>query len=182
MRRPVFLLLALTCVTGLVVGTGGFTSGSADRTTEIAVVGDERAYLGIAEKLQCGAGSGIGENKEAVVNRFPSATIDSVTLSVAIPATETGALRIGPRGSTEQIGPGESTRFALQGPFDTGESATVQVKPPTGRVSSAETVVFEQVEATGTSVGVAVTDRRVDVHCPAGTGKGAGTTPTESGG
>lgn len=180
MRRAVLILLALAAVTGLAVSSGGYTSASADRTTQVSVVDDEHAYLGIADKLQCGAGSGIGQNKNAVVNnRFPGTTLDAVTVKAAIPNSETGELRIGPRGSTDQIGPGESTTFDLDGPFDSGESATIQVKPPTGNVSAAGTLVFEQVRAGGSSVKVAVNDRNVDVDCPAGTGGGGPDTDSE---
>jgi len=159
---------------GLAVSSGGFTSVSADRTTKVAVVDDEHAYLGIADKLQCGAGNGIGQNRNVVVNRFPGTTLDAVTVRAAIPNGESGELRIGPRGSTEQIGAGESTEFELDGPLTSGESATVQVKPPTGTVSATDTLVFEHVHASGTGIEVAVDDRTVDVDCPAGTDKGGG--------
>jgi len=168
MRRPLFLLLGLTALIGLAVSSGGFTSVSADRTTEIAVVEDDQAYLGIADELQCGAGNGVGQNKNAVVNRLPGAPINSITIVATIPTSETGELRIGPGGPAEQIGPGESTQFVLDGPFTPGESATIQIKPPTGNVSAAETVVFEKVRASGAGIEVAVDDRDINVNCPPG--------------
>lgn len=46
-RRRVSLALALLAVALLAVGTGGFSSSAADRGLEIAVVDDERAFLGV---------------------------------------------------------------------------------------------------------------------------------------
>lgn len=81
-----------------VSGTGGFSSTVAERGVEVAVVDDDRAYLGIDQ-----AGVNDGTWNVTMTNRLSSGTALDVTVSVAE--------------STESVtlGPGESVRLSFTG-------------------------------------------------------------------
>ncbi len=63
------------------VGTGGFSSAAADRSVEVAVVGDDDAYLGFQQFPV--TTNGTTNLTVTVSNRFPpGTTLDTVKISV----------------------------------------------------------------------------------------------------
>lgn len=175
-RRIALLGLCAVSLT-LMVGSGAFTSTSADRTVSVTVVEDDSAYLGIGDTLQCGVGNGVGDNRNVVTNRFATTTLDQVKVRLSVAGD--GALRVsdspGASGSSngngagdafETIDAGDSVEFTYTlGP---GDGATVQVQPPTGNTTVADSVHLEVVEASGDGVDISADARTLNVRCPAG--------------
>lgn len=175
-RRIALLGLCVVSLT-MMVGSGAFTSTSAERPVSVNVVDDDRAYLGVGDTVRCGVGNGVGNNKNVVTNRFATTTLDPVTVRLSVAGD--GALRVsdspGASGSSNENGAG--------GPFETidanssveftytlapGEGATVQIQPPTGNTTAADSIHLKIVEAGGDGVDISTDERTLNVRCPAG--------------
>jgi hypothetical protein len=163
-------VIVLCVAVSLSLGVGSYGSVSAERSVSVSVVPPEEAYLAFGDDLQCGRGGGNGDNDEFVRNQFGgNTTIERVEVEVT--AVE-GAVRVGTGGPATQLSSGASARLTFDGPYEPGESASIQIKPPRGNVSSADTLAVELVEATGSGVRVAETSLTYEVSCPGGDGGG----------
>ncbi len=115
MFRRATLVLAVLGLLAAVPATGGFSTVTADRDLSVAVVADDRAYLGVDV-----AENTTGDVTVTVVNRFP-VTLGTVT------TTANGTTR-----TVENLAPGESAtlefedceRVAIEG---TGEDTRVEL-------------------------------------------------------
>jgi len=161
--RRVVAVVALCVAISLSLGVGSYGSVSAERSVNVSVAPPEDAYLAFGDELQCGMG---GDNDEFVKNQFSgAATIERVEVEVT--AVE-GYVRVGTGGPSTQLSPGASTRLVFEGPYEPGESASIQIEPPTGNVSGADALAVELVEATGPRVRVSETRVTYELSCPGG--------------
>lgn len=104
-RRAVSVLLAATAATMLVTGSFGFTSVSADRGVDVAVVEDENAYVSVSVcQKPHGNGNENGANpvKVTVTNQYSEAF--NVT-TVSGDGTDKSPA------SGDELSPGESVRY-----------------------------------------------------------------------
>lgn len=93
-------LLVVLAAVALVTSTAGFSTASADRAVQVAVVDDDAAYLGIAERSS-GTANGTTNLTVAVTNRFPTGTsLETVRVSAG----------------------GQTTALASGDPLDPGET------------------------------------------------------------
>lgn len=138
--RHVSLALALAALVAFSVGTGGVSSTTAERGVSIAIVDDERAYLGI-EAVDTNATSGEEITLFRLTNRFDhelseldgAVMNDDMSIEMAMPAT---------------LAPGASG--PVNATFECTENTTE------------ETIV--QIEVAGDGVSV-VTNETVTVEC-----------------
>jgi hypothetical protein len=150
----------------MALGVGSYSSVSAERSASVSVVEADEAYLAFADGLQCGAGGGVGDNDEFVKNQFAgNTTIEYVEVEVT---AKGGSVRVGTGGPATQLSQGASTHLTFEGPYEPGEAAGIQVKPPNGNVSGADGLAVELVEASGPGVDVAETSLTYEVSCPGG--------------
>lgn len=158
-RRIALAVVALATVAVFATGAVGFTNVSAERGVSVAVVDDERAYLGLTgERITCRTIPGEGEQPAEtcsnvplleVTNQFPSEmTVTDVSISRA------GAVAAGDLEGTD---------------LDVGETGTLRgdvtdaCSPSAGssdRVSLAITVSVETESAAATRF-----DKTVSVTC-----------------
>ncbi|GAB3322711.1 hypothetical protein [Haloplanus salinarum] len=164
-RRRIVAVLALCVAASMALGVGGYSAASADRSVSVTVAEPSEAYLALDGSLQCGMGRGVGNNKGFVHNRFPeNTTVERIDVTVT---AVDGYVRVGTGGQAEQLGPGESADLTFWGPYDSGDSAGIQVKPPTANnVSGADSLHVEIDSATGPNVGVSGATRTYEVDCP----------------
>lgn len=168
------VLLGLACASLLLAsGSGAFTAISADRSVEVSVVDDDEAFLAIPDRdLQCG-----NPPENTVVQNHFRSTLDSVVLSVAVPASADTGLKVAAKGgeSPEELSPGGETdiHFPATGisGYAPGEGAVLQVTPTNG--TTPDTVDID-VEASGGGSDVSVDDRQFDVDCANNVTKGNG--------
>lgn len=164
--RRLAVVLSLCVVASMSFGVGGYSSVEADRNVSVSVVEDEDAYLAFDDDLQCGS------NNVLVRNQFVgNTTIDRIEVDVTAIG---GYVRVGTGGPSTQLGPGDSTRLTFLGPYEPGDAVRMQVKPPTGNVSGADSLNVELLEATGTGVSVSGATHSYVVNCPGGPSKSAG--------
>jgi hypothetical protein len=78
------------------------------------------------------------------------------------------SIRSGASTRVPSIRSGASTHLVFEGPYEPGESASIQIKPPTGNVSGADALAVELVEATGPRVRVSETRVTYELSCPGG--------------
>lgn len=158
-REPLLVVAALVCL-GLVVGSGGFSTVSAERGFSVAVADDGNAYLGVqthAPELRNG-------NHDValvtVTNRFPTAIVD---VDATIRSAKT------PR-------PPRLTGHGLEppsAPISVGESAAVTARVTCGANpggTSEFAVHLTAVTATGSTVEL---ERGITVTCTGEPNRGA---------
>jgi hypothetical protein len=163
--RRVVALVALCVAASMALGVGSYSSVSAERSVSVSVVPPEEAYLGFDDDLQCGMG---GNNQAFVRNQFAgNTTIEYVTVEIT---AENGYVRVGTGGPATQLSPGASTHLTFEGPYEPGEAASIQVKPPHGNVTGADELSVELIEARGSGVRITEASRTYDVYCPGGSG------------
>lgn len=162
MKRRAALLCLVCASLLLATGSAAFTTTEADRSVEVRVVDDSNAYLAFGESLQCGSGGGNGDNQNVVRNQFPE-SIQSLTLRFTVKG-ESGALKIGKRGSTERLETGESKtiRFTQISP---GSGVTVQITSPGKGKEVADNVSVTVIKAIGEGVEVSTDERHFEVSC-----------------
>jgi len=164
--RRVVALVALCIAASMALGVGSYGSVSAERSVSVTAAPPEDAYLAFGDDLQCGMSGGNGDNGAFVRNQFGgTTTIERVEVEVTAIG---GSVRVGTGGTATPLSSGASTRLTFDGPYDPGDSASIQVKPPRGNVSGADTLAVELVEATGSGVRVAETSLTYEVACPEG--------------
>ncbi|MFA9515814.1 hypothetical protein ACERIT_01105 [Halopenitus sp. H-Gu1] len=160
LRRRIVAIVALLVVGSMAFGVGGYSSLSVERNVTVSVVSSENAYLGISDELQCD-----GEN-DFIRNQFgDDTTIDSIEIEVT---TVDGSVRVGTDGAMDQLESGESTELTFQGPYESGASAAIRIKPPSGNASGAAFLEVELLDVSGTDVTVSGARRTYDVNCPDG--------------
>lgn len=103
---------------------------------------------------------------------IPTRYIDPTTIEcIEVEVTAGGGyVRVGTGGRTTQRSPGASTHLIYSESSGPGEAVSIQVTPPHGNVTRADTLSAELVEATGPGVRVTETNRTCDVSCPGGSG------------
>ncbi|WP_435067013.1 hypothetical protein [Haloplanus sp. C73] len=165
--RRLTVVLALCVVASMSFGVGGYSSVDADRNVSVSVVEDEDAYLAFDDSLGCGVGNNVLVRNQFVGNT----TIERIEVDVTAVG---GYVRVGVRGPGTQLAPGDSTQLTFLGPYEPGDAARMQVKPPTGNVSGADSLNIELLEATGQGVSVSVATQSYVVNCPGGPSKSTG--------
>jgi len=105
-RRRLFALLAVTALAVSAVGTGGFSTTTADRGVTVDVVGDENAYMALEYKDKT-----VSEGTHSLVTATNQFAQDvSFTISANVEQSHTN-LSVSVNGdiSDENISPGDST-------------------------------------------------------------------------
>ncbi|WP_276270690.1 hypothetical protein [Haloarcula litorea] len=143
MDRRAAALLGLAAVLALAIGSGGYSSVSADRQVTVEVVGDEDAYMSLEYRET-------GEVEEGsvltVTNRFAE-TVD-LTVWYRVEDQQTDPSESGTMESFDGIGPGDSVILTCA---DIGDS---------------EGIASFDVAAEGSSVSAQTTDSRtVEIEC-----------------
>jgi len=97
-RRTFLLVVALVTTLGLTLGTGGFSSVSADRGIDIAVTDDEQAFLAFSQNTT-DTTNGTTAVDVTVGNQYPAGTaLSTVTVTIngtAVDLAENGQLSTG---------------------------------------------------------------------------------------
>lgn len=148
-RRAALAVATLTLLASVVV-TGGFSSVSADRTVQVAVAEDSRAYLSITEPAQ---NLSAGEQRVTLLtlqNRFAT-RLTGVEVTVAGDGTSPPNLN-----GTDPVDHPESLAI--------GEEGDVSVTVYCGDSGSDEFRVAVDASGPGVSVGL---NRTVRLTCPA---------------
>lgn len=124
-RRHLLGLGVAVTVLASISGTGGFSSTVAERGVEVAVVDDERAYLGIDRE-----GVNDGTWNVTVTNRLSDGTALDVTV------------RVSGKAESVTLRPGASTRLAFDG-VSCGDAVRIVGETDDGsvRIEAARTVV-----------------------------------------
>jgi hypothetical protein len=99
------LLLVGVAVLAVTVGTGGYTTTSAERGVNVAVADDEHAMIGVEQTVA--TGNGTTELRVTVTNQFPS----RVALSAA--SVRVGGRTVGLTASGT-LGPGEAATATFE--------------------------------------------------------------------
>lgn len=140
LRKPLLLALCLAVVPAAVYGTGSLSAMSTDRTVDVAVVGDDRAYLGIETETGQGYVGGDAFTVLWLTDRFSE--------DVALVSVSTGSSLVETETST---------------PVDIGgESEPLPVRARCGQAGS-ETVAFTVVAESPSAR--AVVTRAASVTC-----------------
>ena len=156
-RRRIALLALCVASATLVVGSGAFTSTSAERPVSVDVVGDDEAYMSLEyeeneEVPELSAGESTKEEYLTVRNRFGQ----SVTIDVDAVTTVSGGLDVDVTEKNRSLGLGNEMNL----------SADFTCNDPGGY----EPEIQFEVSATGDGVYAETgQDRTVtfDVSCPA---------------
>lgn len=107
MRKLLLLLCGLALSTGLVVGTGGFSSVSADRAVAVDTVGDERAYMALEYTDERADASGtVGESVDVSLVTVTNQFTQSVTVTVETDVRGADGVSVGddPASATLAVG------------------------------------------------------------------------------
>ncbi|WP_251330734.1 hypothetical protein [Haloplanus pelagicus] len=164
--RHLVAILALCVAASSALGVGSYGSVTADRGLSVAIVDNDDAYIGFADDLQCGMGHGVGDNGEFVRNQFVGETV--IDRFVVRATAGGGEVRVGTGGPTHQLASGQSVTLTFVGPYRPGDGADIQVKPPHGNVSGADSLTVRVLDAVGANVSVSGPVRTFDVDCPDG--------------
>ncbi|MFC7069041.1 hypothetical protein [Halobaculum lipolyticum] len=103
------LALLVVVATGLAVGSSGFGAVEADRSVDVAVVGDDEAYVGVVacQKGNDGAGSGKQSVRVRVDNRYTEA------VTVVGIASDDAERTDGSASAAGSVGVGDRERFEV---------------------------------------------------------------------
>jgi len=155
-RRRLFVLLAVTALAVSAVGSGGFSTTTADRAVSVDIVRDENAYMRLSFPDSLGT---IDENQQktflTVQNQFAE---DNVDIQVD-PSIDNTAL--------------EASWENLDSTLPSGQSSDVKVSPVCNNASAEGTIsatISFDVTADGIDVFAETTERRtvaVTVDCTA---------------
>ncbi|WP_302082413.1 hypothetical protein [Salinibaculum rarum] len=159
-RRRIALLGLVVASLVLAGGSTAFSSTAANRGVSVSVASDENAYLAFPDhELQCGNPAGDSRSNTILQNQFDT-TLDSVVVTVSV---SKGKLRVGKEpGELVQLEPEEPESFEYK--LNPGANATVQVAPPNGSATSADTVHIE-AEATGDGIHATLDERNFNSTC-----------------
>lgn len=168
-RRRIALLLLCAVAVSLTVGSGAFTSTTAERSVDVDVVGDDEAYMtleyGDTVSVDADDANGtVTDEYLTVRNRFSQAVDIEVTASV----TRGDGVDVTVDDGMADLGVGQAASFDI-----TGECA--------GRSGEYTRTVSFDVTATGEGVSAETTRERtvtLEVTCPAD--ETATTTETKS--
>lgn len=127
-RRPLLLVATSLLAVVLITSTGGFSSATTHRSTEIGVAGDDAALVGFEQ-----AGAETPTNVTiTITNRLPSGTpFRTVTVTVG---TETAALA-----TDDALAPGEQASATFSA-VSCGDPITVEVTTEETTVTLERTV------------------------------------------
>ncbi|WP_136690113.1 hypothetical protein [Halorhabdus amylolytica] len=147
-RRRLFVLLAVAVAAVATVGSGGFSTTTADRSVTVDVVGDANAYMALEYD-----GTEVNDGDEptflTVTNQFTQPVDVTVEYSV------TGNVEADPNDGT--LGDDEDTDLAIGESVDFSEFTLTCATNETGTRTA--TVTFD-VTAEGTDVFAETTDSR----------------------
>ncbi|MFC7131945.1 MULTISPECIES: hypothetical protein [Salinibaculum] len=161
-RRRLALVALAVASLAAAVGSGAFSSVSAERGVYVSVVDDEDAYIAIDDQsLQCGSPS---EN-QLFQNRFGE-SMANVEVTVTVPEEADGSVKVSKAGDgpPSEVRPGDSEMIGF-GEQETGHGPVLQIRPVNG--TTPDTLDIE-VDTDGTGFSVSL-DRAFHVDCASGT-------------
>lgn len=143
MRKLLAVLVVTAATASLVVGSGGFSSASADRAMSVDVVGDDEAYMSL-DYSDATVSGGKEVTFVTVSNRFTEEV--EITVDYEVESDDGGQIESESGNETEDVGVGEE--------FDVAVELDCQSN---GRQDA--TVSFD-VDATGDSVSAETSESR----------------------